>query len=290
MTVSSTSNPELLYAIKGAGTYFGLITSLTLRASPFSALNSSDGTIWKAAAPFPTSRIGEVIAAFAPLAASPDPRALGAMVITKSPQGDGSTVLVASLGFFGSSEDANAHFASIKALGPFIWGEQRVPYSNITDEFDAFCVNGGFKKHAAAGVPRVPGDAAVWEAEVKAYEAFVEKAGPQAAHSFVCLTYVGRGDVGRWEESAFGHRGVAAWAEAIVWYTEEGTAEDARDWQAEALRLVTEGYEVGEVESFQNATRETPIESRYPGDGRLEKLTALKKKWDPNGVFTDVFL
>ncbi|KFY29800.1 hypothetical protein V494_08470 [Pseudogymnoascus sp. VKM F-4513 (FW-928)] len=290
VTASATSDPDLLYAIKGAGTYFGLITSLTLRASPLSVLNSSDGTLWKATAPFPASRTGELISALAPLAASPDPRASGAMVITKSPHGDGSTVVLASLIFFGSSEDANAHFASIKALGPFMWGEKRVPYSNVNDDFDPFCVNGGFKKHVIAGVPRVPGDPEVWEAEVKAYETLIEKVGAQAARTMVCLMWVGKGEAGRWAESAFGHRGVLGWIEAVSWYTDEGSTEAVRDWQVEALRIVTSKFEVGEVETFQNSSRDTPIESRFPGEGRLEKLTALKKQWDPQGVFTDVLL
>ncbi|KAL5345640.1 hypothetical protein ACLOAV_009394 [Pseudogymnoascus australis] len=241
ITASATSHPDLLYAIKGAGTYFGLITSLTLRATPLSILNSPNGTLWKTTAPFPASRISDLIAALAPLAASPDPRASGAMIITKSPHGDGSTIVLTSLVFFGSDEDANAHFASVRALGPFVWGEKRVP---------------------------VPGDPRVWEAEVAAYEAMIEKAGAQASRSM----------------------GVAAWVESVIWYTDEGTAGTVSDWQVESLNIVTDGYGLGEVETFQNSTRETPIETRFPGEGRLEKLTALKKEWDPLGVFTDVLL
>lgn len=290
VTASATSHPELLYAIKGAGTYFGLITSLTLHASPLSVLNSSDGTLWKATAPFPASRIGELINALAPLAASPDPRATGTLIVTKSRHGDGTTIALAYLMFFGSSADANAHFAAVSALGPLVWVENRIPYSQVNDDFDMFCVPGGFKNHAAAGVPRVPGDPALWDAEVAAYEAMMEKVGAQASRSMVCLKWVGRGEEGRWGESAFGHRGVAAWVEAVIWYTDEGTAGTVLDWQVEALRIVTDGFELGEVETFQNSTRETPIESRFPGEGRLEKLTALKKKWDPLGVFTNVLL
>lgn len=170
-----------------------------------------------------------------------------------------------------------------------MWGEKRVSYAHVNDDFDPFCVTGGFKRHVVAGLPKVPGDPAAWEAEVKAYETLIEKAGAQAARSMVCFMWVGKGEEGRWAESAFGHRGVAAWIEAVTWYTDEGSAETAWDWQVEALRIMTDGYEEG-LETFQNSSRETPIESRFPGEGRLEKLTALKKEWDPRGVFTDVFL
>jgi hypothetical protein len=212
------------------------------------------------------------------------------MTITKSPQGDGSTIVVASLMYFGSSEDANTHFASIKALGPFMWDETRVVYSDVNNAYDPYCTTGGFKKHAVAGVPRIPGDSEVWEAEVKAYEALIEKVGAQAGRTVLVFAWNGKDDEGRWAESAFGHRGVAAWIEAVTWFTDEESIKAAQEWQAEALRIVTEGFEVREIETFQNAHRETPIESRFPGVGRLEKLTALKKEWDPNGVFTNVLL
>ncbi|OAF56919.1 hypothetical protein VC83_07007 [Pseudogymnoascus destructans] len=61
--------------------------------------------------------------------------------------------------------------------------------------------------------------------------------------ALACLMYVGKGEAGKWEESAYGHRGVAAWVEAVAWYTEEGSYEAAWEWQVEALRIVTERYE-----------------------------------------------
>lgn len=42
--------------------------------------------------------------------------------------------------------------------------------------------------------------------------------------------------------------------------------------------------------SYANTSREDPIEDRYKGAERLEKLRALKREWDPKGIFTDIFL
>ena len=42
--------------------------------------------------------------------------------------------------------------------------------------------------------------------------------------------------------------------------------------------------------SYTNTSREDPIEYRYRGTDRLAKLSALKKEWDPKGVFTETFL
>lgn len=210
------------------------------------------------------------------------------MIITKSPHGDGSTIVLVALIYFGSSEDANAHFAPIKALGPFAWDEQRVSYAHVNDDFDMLCATGEFKRHIAQGAPRVVADPAVWEAELKAYEAFIEKAG-DAGRSMVRLLWAGRGER-TWEESGYGHKEVAAWTESVTWYSDEGSAQAASEWQAEALKIAAQGFKEGEVGIFPNSSRDAPIESRYPGEGRLEKLQALKRKWDPEGVFTNVFL
>ena len=42
--------------------------------------------------------------------------------------------------------------------------------------------------------------------------------------------------------------------------------------------------------SYTNTSREDPIEDRYKGTERLAKLRALKKEWDPKGIFTETFL
>lgn len=53
----------------------------------------------------------------------------------------------------------------------------------------------------------------------------------------------------------------------------------------ESIKIMR-GSDRSEYADFQNGTRVGPIELRYRGPGKLEKLKALKKKWDPTGVFT----
>lgn len=50
------------------------------------------------------------------------------------------------------------------------------------------------------------------------------------------------------------------------------------------------GTEEKDFIAYANGSREDPIEHRYKGLERLEKLRSLKKKWDPLGVFTKELL
>ena len=61
--ISATSNPELLYAIKGADQYFGIVKSLSVRIQPLSILNTLENTVWSGQMVFDASRANEVLEA-----------------------------------------------------------------------------------------------------------------------------------------------------------------------------------------------------------------------------------
>ena len=68
------------------------------------------------------------------------------------------------------------------------------------------------------------------------------------------------------------------------------TKEDADRAEKAVLGLVRqEGHPEGNA-TYGNWTRSAPVEERYRGAERLAKLRALKRQWDPQGVFTKEFL
>lgn len=60
ITISDDENAELLYAIKGAGQFFGIVTSLTIKVHPLSILGTLNATVWSARLVFDVSKAGEV--------------------------------------------------------------------------------------------------------------------------------------------------------------------------------------------------------------------------------------
>jgi hypothetical protein len=53
---------------------------------------------------------------------------------------------------------------------------------------------------------------------------------------------------------------------------------------------VMRGPNIAEYVDFANGTRDDPIERRFRGKEKLDKLRKLKEKWDKSGVFTRQFL
>ena len=78
--------------------------------------------------------------------------------------------------------------------------------------------------------------------------------------------------------------------EFLSWYTSPAFHEAVSTAEKEVTALVRKNQAPSEYRSYQNWTRDAPIEHLYVGKERLERLKALKEKWDPTGVFTRLFL
>jgi hypothetical protein len=71
----------------------------------------------------------------------------------------------------------------------------------------------------------------------------------------------------------------------LIWHTDIKNRIKVDEYNNKSIAIMR-GPDKSEYADFQNGTREGPIELRFRGEGRLEKLKALKESWDPTGVFT----
>ena len=76
----------------------------------------------------------------------------------------------------------------------------------------------------------------------------------------------------------------------MSWYTNPDSGPEVDKAESEAVAAATAGFKDEEVHTYQNFSRDTSLESRFGSKKRVEKLKALKKKWDPSGVFTTELL
>ena len=155
---SADSHPNLLYALRGAGHFFGLVTSLTLRAYPFSALGtSSAGTIWLGAIVFPLSRAADVVPVMAKIMDDVSHPTAGLIMIAAPPP-DKKPTLIISARYTGETADAESAYAPLRELQPLVFKGSQVPIQNVSDGRDAFYAKGSFKRFGTIGLRRFAPD------------------------------------------------------------------------------------------------------------------------------------
>lgn len=75
----------------------------------------------------------------------------------------------------------------------------------------------------------------------------------------------------------------------LIWHTDAASREKVDEFNDKSIAIMR-GPDETEYADFQNGTRTGPVEWRFRGHGKVEKLKSLKKRWDPQGVFTKQLL
>ncbi|KAK0106936.1 hypothetical protein ONS95_003652 [Cadophora gregata] len=280
------STPDLCWALKGAGQYFGLTTSLTLQAYPISTLGSEDGTLWTGTFIFEVDKFASLASVAAKLMDDETHNSANIAVITPSPQ-TGSPCLLVMVLYFGSTTQAESFTAPIKTLSPLVAMENRVKYSEINDGMDAFCAKGGFKRFKMLGAERF--DPEPWGEVASVFVELKEKCEDVVSGGYGFEWVTGKKEKSK-EDSAWAHKEVKAWVETLSWHTSASSIPAVDAATEKALSIATRSFKPEELHTYQNFSRDTSLVSRFGSQERVEKLQALKRKWDPKGVFTDVLL
>ena len=78
--------------------------------------------------------------------------------------------------------------------------------------------------------------------------------------------------------------------ELLSWYTNPSSHDGVRQIEQDTLKYFRAHYDGEKEVTYQNFSRDEPLECYYEEPEKLEKLKQLKKKWDPQGVFTKMLL
>lgn len=76
----------------------------------------------------------------------------------------------------------------------------------------------------------------------------------------------------------------------MSWYTDATNHDFVTTIDQKARATMHAGTEEEAFVSYTNTNRQDPVEHRYKGSDRIDRLRALKKQIDPTGVFTREFL
>ena len=153
ISVSPSSNPDLLWALRGAGQFFGLVTELTVRAYPLADLGNDRGVIWTGAFVFPLTRAREVAEAMKPLM-DDSSKATAGLMMTVAPPPHGKPSLAVAARYTGDPADAEAAYKPLYDLGPLVGQSKEVPIQNASDATERIGVKGDFKRYGVVGLRR----------------------------------------------------------------------------------------------------------------------------------------
>ena len=151
--VDENSRPDLLWAIRGAGQFFGLVTSLTIRTYPISVLGNADGVVWSGAFIFPIERASEVAATMSKLMDN-ESYSTGGLIMVASPPPAFQQVVMVSAKLLGNPNHADEAFKPLHDLNPMMKKGGAVPIQNLSDALEPVCAKGGFKRFSIIGVTR----------------------------------------------------------------------------------------------------------------------------------------
>jgi hypothetical protein len=163
--VTEENEPDLLWAMRGAGQFFGLVTELTVKAHSLSQLGNGHGTIWMASFVFPLVRAGEVAQAMKPLMEDSRKPTAGLMM-SMAPPPERKQCLVITARYTGDPGDAETAYKPLYDLKPLVVKGGSVPIQNTSDGREALTAKGGLKRFGLVGLRRFDVDSFLQTVEV----------------------------------------------------------------------------------------------------------------------------
>lgn len=151
--VTQDLQPDLFWALRGAGHFFGLVTQLVIKAYPLSLLGSQNGTIWAGAFVFPLDSAKDVAIVMKSL--MDDSRhATSGLIMTMAPPPARKSSIVISERYTGDPAGAEEAYKPLYDLNPLVANGSQVPIQNISDGREAIGAKGDFKRFGIVGLRR----------------------------------------------------------------------------------------------------------------------------------------
>ncbi|AEO68595.1 uncharacterized protein THITE_2055098 [Thermothielavioides terrestris NRRL 8126] len=279
VTASETENPDLFWAVRGAGANFGIITSATYRVFDQTANGSAilAEFVYPAAA---NRSVWELLQSYdnnlpRPLALFPE---VGYNRTTNEPM-----VLYVAI-YFGTLEEAQPHFDKARALGPVSTTIVNTTAPGVyTMLSQGVCDNGNYQNEYTVGLQHT--DVATMEDVFADMVAFYE-ANPEYNGKVIYQRYSNEVALQTpVAKTAYPWRDIKTYLLFENIYTNPAL-DDAVTSFSEKIRdkiQATSGYPNRRVYLNYDHGDEGP--AAWWGADHLRKLRALKAKWDPDNLF-----
>jgi FAD/FMN-containing dehydrogenase len=276
LTASENENEELFWGIRGGGGNFGVVTSFEYRVHPLGPIILGGLLV------FPLEKAEDAFAAYQRITEdAPDELATAAVLLNAPPEEfvpahlHGKPVLGFGISYAGDPEKGQKVIAPLKAVGPAVDMVGPMPYRAFQTILDPMSPHGWRNYWRGLHLKGMSDDL------VKTFLRFPpEGLGPM---TFLVLFQHG-GAVARVADdaTAFSHRDATFMVHPIACWDDAAEDDSHLEWVkavTEAMQPFTTG---GVYLNFM--ADEDRVLAGY-GEGKYERLVALKRKYDPDNVF-----
>jgi FAD/FMN-containing dehydrogenase len=279
-TASATDNEDLFWAVRGAGSNFGVVTSFEFQAHPVGPM------VMVGAIFYPLEEVRALLPAWRDYMVSA-PDELSSVAICWSvpphepfpPEHQGKPVLVVAAAYSGSVEDGEPVVQPLRELGrPLIDLSGPWPWLGLQSGFDALFPKGGlyyWKSRALA------------ELSEAAIDEIADFAGRRPTPLTDIVIWHQGGAMSRVDEAAtaYGGRDAAFLVTGEVSWTDPSQSEEAIAYGREFWAAMGRHSTGGLYLNFAGLGEEKEALVRAGYGGNYERLAALKAKYDPANLF-----
>ncbi|KAF2161222.1 hypothetical protein M409DRAFT_28261 [Zasmidium cellare ATCC 36951] len=288
--VDEDHHADLLYAIRGAGQYFGLVTQLTIRTFTFEeALDNTQGVVWDGRFIFPIDRAQEICEVMKDIVSN-DAYAMNGLIMVGAPP-PARKPCIAVLPRLISKDPSTLQqeaFKPLYDLNPLVTGGSEIPIQNAADALDPLgACGGGYKKLVLTGLYSL--ESSLFTDVTKIWQDLTTSH-PDALSTTFSFQWDSRPPKHAPFESANSMHDVRFWANNMTWCTDPGSVEAVEKALEKVIGTLRTGQREEEFVDFANSLRTGPVGRRHRGEERVGKLRELKRVWDGEGVFGREFL
>ena len=157
LEVNEKTYPDLLWALRGAGVFFGLVTQLVIKALPLSVLGNERGVLWTGTFVFPLNRAEEVCAVMEGVIDNHHYGTSGLVMVMAPPPARKPSLVISAV-LTGDPQDAQDAFKPLHDLQPIAANGAEVPIQHACDSRAALDAKGDFKRFSIVGLRRLETD------------------------------------------------------------------------------------------------------------------------------------